>query len=194
MSRSLAASCGSLDNLNRRVQCGCKPCLRQMRCTELTLMPCSLAIAGAVQCVVSPGGWAWVAAMTPAGVWAASGGMRDGRVLSRSKPATPSVMKRSCHRQTAVLLTPAPRMISAAPQPSAVTNTIAPTRHASAERFDPPRSTPVGDGREHSLELRCRCASRRPAFRRNQGNPISDSNVRFYPIATIAPALMDQPT
>ena len=54
----------------------------------------------------------------------ASGGMRDGRVLSRSMPATRSVMKRSCQRQTAVLLTPVWRMISAVPQPSAVSNTI----------------------------------------------------------------------
>ena len=33
----------------------------------------------------------------------ASGGMRDGRVLSRSRPSTPPCMNRSCQRQTAVL-------------------------------------------------------------------------------------------
>jgi hypothetical protein len=32
--------------------CGCRPCLRQMRCTALTLMPLAVAIAPAVQCVV----------------------------------------------------------------------------------------------------------------------------------------------
>jgi hypothetical protein len=53
-----------------------------------------------------------------------SGGMRDGRVLSRGRPATPAVMKRSCQRQAAVLLTLARRMISAVPQPSAVNSTI----------------------------------------------------------------------
>jgi hypothetical protein len=51
-------------------------------------------------------------------------GMRDGRVLSRSKLSTPASMNRSCQRQTAVLATPACRMISAVPCPSAVSNTI----------------------------------------------------------------------
>ena len=51
--------------------------------------------------------------------------MREGRVLSRSRPSTPSCMKRSCQRQTQVLLTcPCRRMISAVPQPSAVRRTI----------------------------------------------------------------------
>ena len=34
--------------------------------------------------------------------------MRDGRVLSRSRPSTPSCMKRSCQRQTQVLDVPLP--------------------------------------------------------------------------------------
>jgi hypothetical protein len=34
------------------------------------------------------------------------GGMREGRVLSRVSPATPSCMKRSCQRQTTVLPLP----------------------------------------------------------------------------------------
>ena len=38
--------------------------------------------------------------------------MREGRVLSRKSPSTPSCMNRSCQRQTAVLLTSASRMIS----------------------------------------------------------------------------------
>jgi hypothetical protein len=54
----------------------------------------------------------------------AKGGMRHGRVLSRSKPSTPSVMNRSCQRYTAVLLVPVQRMISAVPQPSAVSSTM----------------------------------------------------------------------
>ena len=53
-----------------------------------------------------------------------SGGMRGGRVLSRSSPATPSVMKRSCQRQTVVLAVSVRRMTSAVPQPSAVSKTI----------------------------------------------------------------------
>src|ERR1700722_19824406 len=74
MSLSLAANCGSLDSLNRRVRCGCKPCLRQMRCTELTLMPWTLAVAAAVQCVVSPAGSARVAETTRAATSASRGG------------------------------------------------------------------------------------------------------------------------
>ena len=35
-----------------------------------------------------------------------SGGMREGRVLSRNIPSTPSFMNRSCQRQTQVLLIP----------------------------------------------------------------------------------------
>ena len=92
--------------------------------TELTLIPVALAIAPAVQCVVSPGGSLSVQATTCCSTAVPSGGMRDGRVLSRSRPATPSVMNRSCQRQTAVLLVSVRRMISAVPQPSAVSRTI----------------------------------------------------------------------
>ncbi len=84
-------------------------------------MPCSVAMAGAVQCVVSPGGLPdRVACTTRASISAPSGARRPGRVLSRNRPATPSVMNRSCQRQTAVLLVPLPRIISAVPKPSAV--------------------------------------------------------------------------
>ena len=95
-----------------------------MRCTELTLMPWIVAIAAEVQCVVSPGGSVCVAATTRASTSVPSGGMRDGRVLSRSRPGTPSAMKRSCQRQTDVLLVPVRRMSSTVPQPSAVSSTI----------------------------------------------------------------------
>jgi hypothetical protein len=53
-----------------------------------------------------------------------SGGMRDGRVLSRSRPFTPSVMNRSCQRHTHGFATPARRITSAVPQPSAVARMI----------------------------------------------------------------------
>src|SRR5262249_23989923 len=56
MSRNLATNCGSLDSLNRRTRCGCRPCARQMRCTELTLMPTALAMAAPVQWVAFGGG------------------------------------------------------------------------------------------------------------------------------------------
>jgi hypothetical protein len=45
-----------LDSLNRCTWCGCRPCARQIRCTELMLLPTALAIAAAVQCVTSLGG------------------------------------------------------------------------------------------------------------------------------------------
>jgi hypothetical protein len=51
-------------------------------------------------------------------------GMREGRVLSRSSPSTPSAAKRSCQRQTQVLDLPVSRMITFVPTPSALSNMI----------------------------------------------------------------------
>lgn len=45
---------GALDSLNRRILCGCKPCARQIRCTELTLIPMCLAIVTEVQSYSRP--------------------------------------------------------------------------------------------------------------------------------------------
>jgi hypothetical protein len=42
-------------------------------------------------------------------------GMREGRVLSRRSPSTPSAAKRSCQRQTQVLDLPASRMLFVRP-------------------------------------------------------------------------------
>ena len=84
---------------------------RQMRCTEATLMPAALAMAGAVQWVASPGG-ARGQRDDPLESTAGSGGLRGGRVLSRSSPSTPACMKRSCQRQTVDLALPAARMIA----------------------------------------------------------------------------------
>src|SRR6266446_6797862 len=67
-----------------------------MRRTEDGLIPTPLAIAGALQWVASWGGAWLVSAMTRSTVSAGSGGTREGRVLSRVNPATPSSMKRSC--------------------------------------------------------------------------------------------------
>ena len=54
-----------------------------------------------------------------------SGGIREGRVLSRSRPLTPSRMNRSCQRQTQVFDFPVRRMISFVPTPFALKSTIA---------------------------------------------------------------------
>src|ERR1700704_1980932 len=57
-------------------------------------------------------------------VAAGSGGLTGLRVLSRVRPATPSVMNRACQRHTTGLALPDRRMISAVPQPSAVARMI----------------------------------------------------------------------
>ena len=98
--------------------------LRQMRCTEETLIPVALAIAAAVQWVASPGGSPAVNSTTRAITVLSKGGLRDGRVLARSRPYTPACMNRSCRRQTTDLLLPVCRMIAAVPSPSAVKSTI----------------------------------------------------------------------
>ena len=53
-----------------------------------------------------------------------SGGMREGRALSRSRPSTPSAMNRSCHLQTQGFDFPVRRTISTVPAPSAVARMI----------------------------------------------------------------------
>src|SRR5215510_12300195 len=87
-------------------------------------MPTALAMAAAVQWVVSPGGGPAVRSITRATTTLSSGGLREGRVLSRNRPSTPACMKRSCQRHTTDLLLPVRRMISAVPKPSAVSKTI----------------------------------------------------------------------
>ena len=54
----------SLDSLNWRIRCGCRPWARQMRWTELKLSPAAFAIRAPVQWVVSPGGSPSVSATT----------------------------------------------------------------------------------------------------------------------------------
>ena len=109
--------------------------------------------------------------------------MRDGRVLSRKRPSTPSSMKRSCQRQTQVLDLPRPphdldwcraRRRSA--------GRSAPARHASAGRCGRRRS-PQGGGdqrRDRVIEIPCACAK---LARRTPGESPRDSTVRFDPLA-----------
>jgi hypothetical protein len=135
MSRSLATKSGSLESLKVRTRCGRSLCARQTRCTELMLIPVAAAMALAVQWVAaamalavqwvaSPGGSVAVSSITRSIVACARGATRDGRVLSRSSPATPSRMNRSCQRQTHGLDLPVRRTISPVPRPSAVASTI----------------------------------------------------------------------
>src|SRR4029077_9556034 len=95
-----------------------------MRRTEDGLIPTVLAIAGALQWVASWGGAWLVSATTRSTVSAGSGGMRQGRVLSRGNPSIPSCMKRSCQRQTTVLPLPTARVMAVVPAPSAVRTMI----------------------------------------------------------------------
>ena len=114
----------SVESLKERTRCGCSLCARQMRCTEETLIPVALAIAAAVQWVAWCGGSVAVSAITRSMIVCSKGGIRDGRVLSRRSPSTPSVMNRSCQRQTLGFDLPLRRMISAVPRPSAVARMI----------------------------------------------------------------------
>ena len=52
-SRSLSMNFGSLESLNWWTRCGWRPCVRQMRWTELALIPTAFAIIVAVQWVAS---------------------------------------------------------------------------------------------------------------------------------------------
>lgn len=101
-----------------------KPCLFQMRRTEEGLIPTALAIADAVQWVASCGGAWLVGATTRSTVSGGKAGMREGRVLSRVNPSTPSRMKRSCQRQTTVLPLPTARITAVVPSLSAVRTMI----------------------------------------------------------------------
>src|SRR5512144_902531 len=92
MARSLAANCASVESLKERTRWGCSLCTRQMRCTEEMLIPVALAIAAAVQWVACRGGSVAVSAITRSMIVCSKGGIRDGRVLSRRSPSTPSVM------------------------------------------------------------------------------------------------------
>jgi hypothetical protein len=95
-----------------------------MRCTLRWLTPAALAMARPVQCVASPSGSAKVISTTRSIVAAGSGGTREGRVASCSKPSTPSAMNRACQRQIVGLALPVCRWIAIVPTPSALNSTI----------------------------------------------------------------------
>jgi len=95
-----------------------------MRCTELTLTPIASAIAAPVQWVASRSGASMVSVTMRSATKGSSLGMREGRVLSRRSPSTPSAAKRACQRHTQVLDLPVSRMIAFVPAPSAVSSTI----------------------------------------------------------------------
>lgn len=144
---------GSLESLNWRKRCGCKPCDLQMRRTALSLMPTATAIIKAVQWVASMGGSVSVSAATRSATSGARGGMRGGRVLSRRRPSTPSSMNRSCQRQTQVFDFPVRRMISWVPTPSALRRMIA-ARHTCCWAALRSRTTPARRRRSEESTVR----------------------------------------
>ena len=75
-----------------------------------------------------------VSATTRSAMEGASLAMREGRVLSRKSPSTPSAAKRPCQRQTQVLDLPVSRMIAFVPMSSALSGTISLATRASAGR------------------------------------------------------------
>ncbi len=91
-----------------------------MRCTLVRLMPTAFAIVRTLQCVASGGVSFAVLASTLRFIAADSGARPGGRVLSRSRPSTPSAANRSCQRHTHGFDLPVARMIAIVPRPSAV--------------------------------------------------------------------------
>src|SRR6516225_5509515 len=95
-----------------------------MRCTERSDTPVAAATARPVQCVASPGGSSSVSSTTRSTSADGNGGKPGFLVFSRNRPGAPSRMNRSCQRHTHGFETPARRMISAVPHPSAVARMI----------------------------------------------------------------------
>jgi hypothetical protein len=89
-----------------------------------TANPTALPIAQIVQCVALCGGGFWVKRITSLTFSSDVLGVPGGRVFSRSKPSTPSIMNRSCQRQTQVLDLDVAAMIDVVPAPSALRSTM----------------------------------------------------------------------
>ena len=79
-----------------------------------------------------------------------SGGMREGRVLSRDSASTPSCMNRSCQRQTQLLFLPVRRVISTVPSPAAVNRLIRARQACLCGLF---RSATIASSRARSAAL-----------------------------------------
>src|SRR6266542_6215901 len=110
--------------LERPDACGASWWASRMRCTDRKLTPAAFASIRPVQCVASPGGGPVTRPKTSCTVSAGSGALPGLRVLSRSKPSTPSSMNRACQVHTTGFALPDRRMISAVPQPAAVARRI----------------------------------------------------------------------
>jgi hypothetical protein len=74
--------------------------------------------------VASPVDSPSVSSTTHATIASESGAVHGGRLLSRSRPATPAAMNRSCQRHTVALAQATWRMMPTVPTPSALSSTI----------------------------------------------------------------------
>src|SRR5215204_2379477 len=133
MSRTLASSSGSVENLNVSTRHGARPHLFHTAPTAKLLIPNSAASSRVDQCVTPSrsGGGSSVAATT-----AASSIIRGRPGFGRSsRPPTPSAAYRRFHEITVGLLTPTRRTISFVPRPSPANSTIR-ARCANPARID----------------------------------------------------------
>src|SRR5215472_17077924 len=122
--------------------------------------------------------------MTRSTVAAGSGGMREGRVLSRLSPSTPSCMKRSCQRQTTVLPLPTARAMALVPAPSAVRTMIRARQTCFCGLLRLPMivSSRTRSSAVTVMEIPLRITDTRT--KPNLQKPHSDSSVRRYPLAS----------
>src|SRR6202046_1832421 len=160
-----------------------------MRRTALALMPLARAIRSAVQWVVSVGGSANVSATTRSATSGPCPGTREGRVLSRRRPSTPSSMNRCCQRQTQVFDVPVWRMISLVRTPSALRSTIFARQTCFCEAL---RSLAIASsrwrfGRVILMEIPVRM--RKTRTRTKQMESLRDSYVRQRPLGMMQPHL-----
>lgn len=124
MSVTFSSKSGSLETLTPFVRWGLRPASAQIRPTLDGEMPTASAISERLQWVALGGLSCTVLAITLSRVPRGKGGTRDGLVLSRLRPGTPSSRYRCCHRQTVGFDVFARRMISKLPWPSAVARMI----------------------------------------------------------------------
>src|SRR6056297_881492 len=115
MSVTFSSNIGSFETLKDLVRCGFSPASAHILPTLDGEMPTASAMVERLQWVAFGGFSLTVLAITFMRVSRGSGGTREGRVLSRFRPPTPSSRYRSCQRQTVGFDVCARRMISPVP-------------------------------------------------------------------------------
>ena len=142
--------------------------------------PQAFAVAEPVRWLAPGGGPASVSATTRSATVGPSGGMREGRVLSRQSPAIPASRKRSCQRQITVLALPVASMISAVPRPFAVRRMILARQPGFCGLLR--LATTAASSLRSAALSRILVRFPRLAHASHQGSPQPNRNVRFGPI------------